>query len=108
MGENSILINVNYCKNYFFGHYHMPDFIGLFQDLLGHFLAVFGLFFLFFVIFIIFGQFLGSSGTTKVPLPVRTMNFENPPDLRLVKFELLEFWGNGGGLQYFDVVVAEY
>ena len=82
----------------------MPDFIGLFQDLLGHFLAVL----VYFSYFLSSSSFLGSSGTTKVPLPVRTMNFENPQDLRLVKFELLEFWGNGGGLQYFDVVVAEY
>ena len=38
------------------------------------------------------------------PPPVKQLIFENPLLVRFVKFELLEFWGLGGGLQYFSIV----
>ena len=36
--------------------------------------------------------------------PVQKLLFENPLLVRFVKFELLEFWGDGGGLQHFSVL----
>ena len=38
------------------------------------------------------------------PPPVKQLIFENPLLVRFVKFELLQFWGLGGGLQYFSIV----
>ena len=35
--------------------------------------------------------------------PVKELLFKNPVVVRFVKFELLEFWGQGGGLQHFSV-----
>ena len=38
------------------------------------------------------------------PPPVLTLTFDNPSLARFVKFELLDFWGEGGGLQYLEVL----
>ena len=38
------------------------------------------------------------------PPPVQNLTFANSATVRFVKFELLEYWGNGGGLQYFNVI----
>ena len=38
------------------------------------------------------------------PLPLQTFTF-NPISARFVKFEITSFYGTGGGLQYFNVVV---
>ena len=35
------------------------------------------------------------------PPPVQQLMFANPAVVSFIKFELLEYWGNGGGLQYF-------
>jgi len=35
------------------------------------------------------------------PPPVQQLIFANPAVVSFIKFELLEYWGNGGGLQYF-------
>ena len=36
------------------------------------------------------------------PLPLKTFNF-NSVTARYVKFKLLKYWGNGGGLNYFNI-----
>ena len=37
--------------------------------------------------------------------PVPTMDFAFPKTtVRFVRFEIIDFWGNGGGLQYFEVL----
>ena len=36
-------------------------------------------------------------------LLVKELPFDSPLVVRFVKFELIEFWGHGGGLQYFAV-----
>ena len=38
------------------------------------------------------------------PPPLQTKTFANSAAVRFVKFELLDYWGNGGGLQYFAVL----
>ena len=40
------------------------------------------------------------------PPPVKTLTFANSAPLRFVKFELLDYWGKGGGLQYFAVLTT--
>ena len=40
------------------------------------------------------------------PPPVQNLTFANSATVRFVKFELLEYWGNGGGLQYFEVLTG--
>ena len=35
------------------------------------------------------------------PPPVQQIMFANPAVVSFIKFELLEYWGRGGGLQYF-------
>ena len=35
------------------------------------------------------------------PPPVQQLLFANPANVSFIKFELLEYWGVGGGLQYF-------
>jgi len=35
------------------------------------------------------------------PPPVQQLMFANPAVVSFIKFELLEYWGSGGGLQYF-------
>merc|ERR1712037_256709 len=35
------------------------------------------------------------------PPPVQQLIFPNPAVVSFIKFELIEYWGNGGGLQYF-------
>ena len=35
------------------------------------------------------------------PPPVQQIMFANPAVVSFIKFELLEYWGSGGGLQYF-------
>jgi len=35
------------------------------------------------------------------PPPIQQIMFANPSNVSFIKFELLEYWGNGGGLQYF-------
>ena len=35
------------------------------------------------------------------PPPVQQKMFANPANVSFIKFELLEYWRNGGGLQYF-------
>merc|ERR1711902_7886 len=40
------------------------------------------------------------------PPPVQNLTFANSAPLRFVKFELLDYWGNGGGLQYFAVLTT--
>ena len=37
------------------------------------------------------------------PLPLQTLDLSTEVTARFVKFELLTWWGNGGGLQYFDI-----
>ena len=39
----------------------------------------------------------------KVPT-VKTLMFDKPLVLRYLKFELVEYWGSGGGLQYFEPI----
>jgi hypothetical protein len=34
--------------------------------------------------------------------PVQQFSLEKPAEMRFLKFELLEHWGHGGGLQYFE------
>ena len=37
--------------------------------------------------------------------PVPSLNFAFPKvSVRFVRFEILDFWGNGGGLQFFEVL----
>ena len=38
------------------------------------------------------------------PPPIKQLMFENPQNVRFIKFELLEFLQWGGGLQYFEVL----
>jgi len=38
---------------------------------------------------------------TQNPPPVQQLLFANPAVVSFIKFELLEYWGKGGGLQYF-------
>ena len=37
----------------------------------------------------------------QIPPPVQQIMFANPAVVSFIKFELLEYWGYGGGLQYF-------
>ena len=37
-------------------------------------------------------------------LPLQHLAFSVPVEASFVKFELLESWGNGGGLQFFKVI----
>ena len=38
------------------------------------------------------------------PPPLQNLTLDNSAFVRFVKFELLDYWGNGGGLQYFTVL----
>ena len=38
------------------------------------------------------------------PPPVKSLMFVDPVVVRFLKFELLEFWGSGGGLQHFEAL----
>ena len=40
--------------------------------------------------------------------PVPSVNFAFPKaSVRFVRFEILDFWGKGGGLQFFEVLAGE-
>ena len=41
------------------------------------------------------------------PPPIKQLMFENPQNVRFIRFELLEFYGMGGGLQYFEVLAKD-
>ena len=41
------------------------------------------------------------------PPPVKLLLFKSPLVVRFVKFELLEFWGVGGGLQHLSVLAED-
>ena len=41
------------------------------------------------------------------PPPVQKLLFEKEVDVRFLKFEMLEFWGNGGGLQHLSVLTED-
>ena len=41
------------------------------------------------------------------PPPIKQLMFENPQNVRFIKFELLEFLQWGGGLQYFEVLAKD-
>ena len=41
------------------------------------------------------------------PPPIKQLMFENPQNVRFIKFELLEFLQWGGGLQYFEVLTKD-
>ena len=41
------------------------------------------------------------------PPPIKQLMFENPQNVRFIKFELLEFLQFGGGLQYFEVLAKD-
>ena len=49
---------------------------------------------------------LQDSRQQKAP-PVIKKFFEKPLIVRFVKFQLIEFWGEGGGLQYFSVLAED-
>ena len=38
------------------------------------------------------------------PPPMQAFKFANPAEVKFIKFEVLEYWGNGGGLQYFKTM----
>ena len=40
------------------------------------------------------------------PPPVQNLTFANSAPVRFVKFELLDYWGYGGGLQYLEVLTG--
>ena len=42
----------------------------------------------------------------KTPPKVKTLMFDKPLVLRYIKFELVEYWGLGGGLQYFEPILT--
>ena len=42
------------------------------------------------------------------PQPLETFNFPSPREVRFIKFEVVTFYGNGGGLQFFDVIGGKY
>ena len=44
--------------------------------------------------------------TKQTPPPTLELMFQDSLVVRYIKFELLEFWGNGGGLQYFAVMLG--
>ena len=46
---------------------------------------------------------LGDSRNTTDPLPLQKIPFTEPATAQYIKFELVSWWGNGGGLQYFDI-----
>ena len=50
----------------------------------------------------VLGKTLVDSRNQIDPLPLQTFNFKSIT-ARYVKFKLLSYWGNGGGLQYFNV-----
>ena len=37
------------------------------------------------------------------PLPVQQIDLQSEADGQFLKFELLEWYGTGGGLQFFDI-----
>ena len=43
----------------------------------------------------------------KKPPKVKTLMFDKPLVLRYLKFELVEYWGLGGGLQYFEPIFTD-
>ena len=41
--------------------------------------------------------------------PVPSLKFAFPKiSVRFVRFEILDFWGNGGGLQFFEVLSGKH
>ena len=42
----------------------------------------------------------------QTPPPTLELMFQDSLVVRYIKFEMLEFWGNGGGLQYFAVILG--
>ena len=42
----------------------------------------------------------------QTPPPTLELMFQDSLVIRFIKFEMLEFWGNGGGLQYFTVILG--
>ena len=46
-------------------------------------------------------------GRQQRPPPIKQLMFENPQNVRFIKFELLEFFQWGGGLQYFEVLAKD-
>ena len=46
-------------------------------------------------------------GRQQRPPPIKQLMFENPQNVRFIKFELLEFFQFGGGLQYFEVLAKD-
>ena len=43
----------------------------------------------------------------KRPTQIKQLMFKNPQNVRFIKFELIQFWGNGGGLQYFNILTRD-
>jgi hypothetical protein len=39
--------------------------------------------------------------------PAKRFELEQEAEVRFIKFEMLDFWGSGGGLQYFAPFTAE-
>ena len=50
---------------------------------------------------------LEDSRQQRRPPPIKQLMFENPQNVRFIKFELLEFLQWGGGLQYFEVLAKD-
>ena len=44
--------------------------------------------------------------TKQTPPPTLELMFQDSLVVRYIKFEMLEFWGDGGGLQYFAVMLG--
>ena len=42
------------------------------------------------------------------PAPLLNFNFEEPVKIKFLKFDLLDIWGNNGGLGYFAAIPCEY
>ena len=40
------------------------------------------------------------------PAALINFTFENPVEIKFLKFDLISFWGDGGGLQYFAAIPA--
>ena len=37
------------------------------------------------------------------PLPIQQFSFSTSHEIRFIRFQILSFWGTGGGLQYFEL-----
>ena len=44
--------------------------------------------------------------TRSKPAPLLNFTFDEPVEIQFIKFELVSYWGNGGGLQYFAAIPA--